>query len=214
MHVVCVKWGAKYGADYVLRLQAMCSRHLPAHEFLCVTDAPVDGVQCRPLLCDLPTWWQKVGLFRPGWLPGLKLYLDLDVVITSDLSSLTELGADGNVWALDDFGYSLMSPRPLDDPHVRRLLGGSGTCNSSVMVWRDDAGSEVWDRFNPAVMDELHGDQNWITRALWPEKLRLIPSGIAKSYKYGQATKAPIVVFHGDPKPHQVHDAWVREHWR
>jgi hypothetical protein len=52
-------------------------------------------------------------------------------------------------------------------------------------------------------MDEVHGDQNWISKTLWPDGLELFEPGIACSYKY-QCLRtddmAPIVVFHGDPK--------------
>jgi hypothetical protein len=66
-------------------------------------------------------------------------------------------------------------------------------------------------------MRELHGDQNWITQCLWPNGISLLPLGLACSYKYRQLRNepvAPIVVFHGEPKPHQVRDKWVRECWQ
>jgi len=215
--VICVKWGDKYDDDYVLKLQAMCARHLPAHEFVCVTEKPVDGVQCNPLVCDLPGWWQKVGLFQPGMFPGNNLYLDLDVVITASLSSFFAalLTDAAKLWTLDDFSYSLRRPKQVSD-QIYRTLGGIGTINSSVMLWRGWHGSEVyrvWETFEPDVMEELHGDQNHITRALWPDSIRFLPDGFAQSYKYGQRQKAPIVIFHGDPKPADVNDEWVRENW-
>ena len=201
VRVICVKWGAKYGAEWVVRLRNMCARRLPTHEFVCVTDEPVDGIQCQPLVCDLPGWWQKVGLFRPGLFPGENWYFDLDIVAKGSivLPRLTD-----KLWALDDFSYSIANPRAVDDPHVRRLLGGVGTINSSIMGWRDDVASDVWTKFTPAVMDELHGDQNWITRCLWPHGISLLPKGFASSYKYHIMNSlemgAPIVVFHGQPK--------------
>ena len=39
--VVCVKWGTKYGADYVNRLHRAVRRHLSAaRSFVCLTDDP------------------------------------------------------------------------------------------------------------------------------------------------------------------------------
>lgn len=182
----------------------MAARYLPPHDFLCLTDAPVEGVDCQPLECEWPSWWSKLSLFRPGALPGENFYLDLDVVLTAPVVLPT---LDGRLWALDDFSYSLLRPRQDVDPWTRRLLGGSGTINSSVMYWRDDAGAKVWNDFKPEVMRELHGDQNWITRCLWPDRISLFPPGFACSFKYhvqrGQPT-APIVVFHGQPKAHEL----------
>lgn len=206
MRVICVKWGAKYGAEWVLRLRNMVARHLPIpHQFVCVTDSPVDGVDCMPLVCDLPHWWQKVGLFQPGLFGGDNLYLDLDVVVRDSIEKLSRCldGDRTRLWALDDFSYSLVTPKQGMGDDTRRLLGGNGTINSSVMLWNGDAAKRVWTRFTPEIMDVLHGDQNWITQALWPDKINLIPPGIACSFKYHiqrDGSSAPLVVFHGNPK--------------
>jgi hypothetical protein len=204
MKVLCVKWGSKYGAEWVTRLRSMVARHLScAHEFVCFTDAPVEGVTCKPLPSGLPTWWSKLGLFQAGLTTGPNLYLDLDVIIRGDLSDFIRLD-DGQVWALDDFSYSLRTPKPYMDESTRRMLGGAGTCNSSVMFWYGDAGRKVWDDFRPEVMGELHGDQNWITRALYPHTLALYPPGLASSFKYHWRRDeqfGSVVVFHGSPKP-------------
>lgn len=202
MRVVCLKWGGKYSDEYVTRLKAMVARHLhAAHEFVCYTERSVEGVTCQPLPSDLPGWWAKIGLFKPGLATGPTLYLDLDIVINGEIR-LPELG--DKLWALDDFSYSLLRPKQDVDPWTRKLLGGSGTVNSSVMYWQGDIARKVWDDFTPAVMKELHGDQNWITRCLWPDKIGLFPPGLACSFKYHieRGDKpAPIIVFHGEPKP-------------
>jgi hypothetical protein len=62
-------------------------------------------------------------------------------------------------------------------------------------------------------MDEVHGDQNWLTQALWPHSLRLIPSRWASSYKYGG--EGVVRVFHGDPKPDMCRSKpVVAQHWK
>lgn len=212
--VACVKWGRKYPGAWVVKLRNMVARNLTVpHRFVCFTERPVDGIECRPLPSDLPTWWSKVGLFRPGLFDGDVLYLDLDLVITGSIDGLVALLEQDRtqLWALDDFGYPLTNPRKGIGPDMRRQLGGDGTVNSSVMMWHGSACRAVWDDFTPAKMDEVHGDQNWITQALWP-RVNLIPTGWASSYKYGG--RGVIRVFHGNPKPDQVPDAWVDECWR
>lgn len=203
IQVVCLKYGDKYGPEYVTRLKSMVGRYLPCdHEFVCFTEMPVEGVTCRPLPSTLPGWWAKVALFQPGLFIGEVLYLDLDVVLTGDLSVFRRPD-DGKVWALDDFSYSLRTPKQFMDEYARRLLGGVGTCNSSVMCWHGDAGRAAWDNFDPEVMDRLHGDQNWLTQALYPHAMALYEPGLACSYKYhvinGQRFGS-AVVFHGNPK--------------
>lgn len=207
MRVICVKWGLKYGPEWVLRLRNMVAKQLPIpHQFVCVTDDPVEGVECIPFISDLPGWWSKVELFYPGRFDGDNLYLDLDVVLTGSIEKLARCldGDRSRLWALDDFSYSLVNPRKGLGGDTRALLGGDGTINSSVMLWHGDRAKRVWTRFAPGVMQVLHGDQNWITQALWPDRINLIPPGIAGSFKYhvqrGQKD-APITVFHGHPKP-------------
>ncbi len=221
LRVICVKWGDKYSDEYVHNLKYMVEQHIPHREFVCITDRPVEGVMCNPLVCDWPGWWQKVGLFQPGLFPGDNLYLDLDVVITAPLDIFVAcLQTDPDkLWALDDFSYSLRNPRQGLSPEFKRKLGGDGTVNSSVMLWRGSGRSVVpwiWKTAQkaPELMNVLHGDQNLISQVLWPGGIRLLPDGYAKSWKYGRGQKAPIVVFHGDPKPHEVNCDWVTDAWR
>lgn len=205
MRVVCVKIGDKYGPEWVYRLRNMVERNLDReHAFVCVTDKPIDDVICLPAAPDLPGWWGKVGLFRPGFLPGDNLYLDLDVVITRNITGMVETNLNrGKVTAPDDFSYSLRFPKSGLGPDTRRLLGGIGTVNSSVMLWHSDDGRDIWERFTADKMNEVHGDQNWITQCMWPAKLALLLGPWVCSYKYhvqrGEPV-APIVVFHGSPK--------------
>jgi hypothetical protein len=210
MRVICVKWGDKYGPEWVYHLHSMVSKHLTLpHQFVCMTDSPIPDIECIPCADGLPSWWSKVGLFRPGLFPGLNLYLDLDVVVTSSLDQMVlDNETVGQVVAPDDFSYSLRNPKHGLGADMRRLLGGLGTVNSSVMIWRDDAGQDVWDNFEPEKMHEVHGDQNWITQALWSQgKLALLDGDYVCSYKYhvqrGEPVR-PIVVFHGEPKVTQL----------
>lgn len=206
LRVLCVKWGDKYGPEWVYRLRNMVQRNLTVpHEFVCITEAPVEGVTCLPLVCDLPHWWQKVGLLQRGFFPGWNLYLDLDVVITSNIDELLSAAMidDSRLWMRDDFSYSILNPKQGLNDADRERLGGLGTCNSSVMCWKGDAACEAFDAFTPDVMDRLHGDQNWITKALWPKKIGLYVNEFIGSYKYGQLRNEsirPVMVFHGNPK--------------
>lgn len=223
MRIVCIKWGDKYPDYYVDRLKAGCDRHIPHDEFWCMTDRrpdkPAHGVTYVGMNVPYSYWWSKVGLFRRGYWMGPCLYLDLDVVITGPIDPFFDAfrGDPTKLWTLDDFSYSLVNPKQNIGPDTQRLLGGVGTVNSSVMLWSDEslpARWKVYDDFDEAaVTSELHGDQNWITRCLWPEHIALLPSGVAGSYKYGGGRPFPITVFHGDPKPHDLSDGWIKEHW-
>lgn len=214
LRVICVKWGDAYNWEWVTKLKKMVERNLTIpHDFVCMTDSFDDAPdgqlleRCEP---NLPTWWAKLGLFAPDKFPGLNLYLDLDVIITGNIDDMVRENAGHHyLHAPDDFSYSLVNPKQGIGAQTRRLLGGPGTVNSSVMIWRGNAARDAFSKFRPEKMKELHGDQNWITQCLWPDKLRLLTPGWVCSYKYHvqQGTdeqNAPIVVFHGNPKPDQL----------
>ena len=210
MRVICVKVGDKYSSEWVFRLKAMLEKHLKIrHDFVCITDSSIEGINCISPAKDLPGWWAKINLAEPGRFPGLNLYLDLDVVITQKIDPIIDIygGFIDKVSARDDFSYSLLQPKRGLGDDMQRLLGGPGTIQSSVLIWRDDAMAPVWNEFHNEKMREVHGDQNWMTQALWPEHIELIDEKFVCSYKYhvlrGQSA-APVVVFHGEPKVTQL----------
>ncbi len=211
MRVICVRWGEKYGPEYVERLERAVNRHFRVpHEFVVVRDNPPS---------DLPGCWQKVGLFKPGAFPGLNLYLDLDVIIHSEITFLADLYLNGKVAILDDFrhGFRHPFPKPLTT-ELRTRLGAVNVFNSSVMVWNgDDPGPQrIWTEFDPKIMATLAGDQNWITRVLAEDGASLLPERLAGSYRYHylKGVRRPITVFHGHPKPGDLTDAELLRDWQ
>ena len=189
MLVACVKTGSKYSSDYVTKLRNGVARHLHVkHDFVCFTDNSVEGVRCEPLPVPLPTWWSKIGLFK---LREPMVYLDLDTVITGDLQRLAD-------W--EGFGI-------LADP-----MGGLG---SGIMKLTGNEG-EVWEKFHPAVMQQMRGDQDWITKCM-PDA-PTFPKAWFPSFKFDNCIKgvpegAMACSFHGLPKMHQITSGWVKDAW-
>jgi len=201
--VVCIKWGNRYGPEYVNKLRAMVARNLSVpHCFVCLTDDP-RGLNCHVLMLTEPLrgWWQKVTLFKadPYGLTGRLLFLDLDVVITGSLDALLDYGGGA----------------------VNGFVGVTDFCrpalyNSSVFLLNAGSHPEVWRDFNGTVMERMHGDQDWISSKIhgaptWPRCW-------IRSYKfdYQEEKLTPgtrVVVFHGQPKPHEC-GGWVPELWR
>lgn len=185
----CVKTGDKYGDDYVLNLRDGIARNFGAHQFICFTDKPVDGVTCKPLPADLPGWFAKLGLFKLG---RPLIYFDLDVVITGQLSPLLCFDKFAIIkdWWLPGF-------------------------NSSVMVITGKE-RDIWYRFKPEMIAELTlGDQQYISQAL--PKSQTFPPNWFPSYKANDCkAAAPLgalaVIFHGNPKPSEL-GGWVNQAW-
>ena len=66
--VVCVKYGTKYGADYVNKLYqgVKTNLNLP-HNFACFTESPEEldpGIHVIPLENHWQGWWSKVNIFN------------------------------------------------------------------------------------------------------------------------------------------------------
>ena len=91
INVLCVKWGTKYSAEDVNHLHDMVQKYLyKPFTFYCHTEDPT-GVKANiiPIEEDLEIYWNKLNLFKPGFVDGdVNLYLDLDVVIQNDITPL------------------------------------------------------------------------------------------------------------------------------
>lgn len=210
INVVCVRVGEKYGRDYVAILHDMVKRNLDAeHRFWCLTDDPqpiheeIGLIETTP---DLPGWWQKLALFAPDmpWKDERVVYLDLDVAVVGRLDELVETRGIIRDWHLP--GY-----------------------NSSVMVWDGGEHSAIWSLFAKVLIDELPGDQDWITSvdqlqdgdcmegATRVQKWEILPRDWCLSYRSHAAEFPPVgakvVCFHGEPKPHEA-GGWVGDVWK
>jgi hypothetical protein len=191
---VCV--GEKYHPGYVYALKEAVERHLSVpHVFRCITEHELPGILTVKPPVPYWGWWSKVGLFAPGVATGPSLYFDLDVVITGALDYIarythSRFAAPAN-WA----------------------QSGWGGIQSSVMAWCGNwtAPYEYIKPQWPEVTERLWGDQELLWEILGDHWTR-ITRGIF-SYKY-HATKglpkdASVIVFHGQPKPHEVSDEWL-----
>lgn len=209
--VACVWWGSLYGADYVAKLRSAVARHLTVpHDFVCITPHKKvpDGVHAIPpaMPVNAEGWWQKVGLFAPNLFSTSDrvLYLDLDVVIINSLDAL--VSATDPFCMIENYGPNK----------------GHAAHNSSVMLWTPSTDTWcIFDGYSPDVSKKLHGDQCWIWRVM-RHRIANFEKHEAVSYKYEKMQpqwrhkneKTSIVVFHGNPKPHQVKDPEIVRNWK
>lgn len=235
--VLCMKWGTKYGPEYVNRLYAMVRRHLRGEfQFVCLTDRS-EGVrpevQCLPIpdLALPPGWpergWKKLTTFEADLhgLRGTALFLDLDVVIVDDITPFFEL--PGEFLIIHDW------KRPW------RVTG-----NSSVYRFELGAHPDVLSTFRATHEDvrrQYRNEQAFLSELLHRQgKLAYWPPSWCRSFKYhcippwpSHFWRAPlvppgtrIVVFHGEVNPPDALAGrrnrrlrfmkpapWVASHW-
>ncbi len=97
-----MKWGTKYGPEYINRLYAMVRRHLRGDfRFVCLTDSS-DGMRAEVQCLPIPDLALPPGIPERGWkkltsfeadlhgLKGTALFLDLDIVIVGDITPFFE----------------------------------------------------------------------------------------------------------------------------
>lgn len=108
--IICIKWGDKYGPEYVNRLYGMVARNItPPFRFVCFCDNVEgirDEIEYQPLPelnFELPVTkkgiWPKCRLWNEKLadLEGPVLFIDLDVVITGSLDAFFEFGDENDV---------------------------------------------------------------------------------------------------------------------
>lgn len=233
-----MKWGSKYGPEYVNRLHAMVRRHLrSAFRFVCLTDDPrgiSPDVHCLPIpSLDLPPGipergWTKLVTFSADLhgLHGTALFLDLDVVIVGSLDAFFEY--PGEFLIIHDY------KRPW------RVTG-----NSSVYRFELGSHPDVLAHFrahNAQVRADFRNEQAYLSDFMHRQgRLAYWPAGWCPSFKYHSIPAWPsnywrvpfvpdgarIVIFHGECNPPDAlagrrnrrwrfirPAGWVAEHWR
>ena len=209
IQIVTIKWGTKYGPEYVNRLFVAVKRNVtfPA-VFTCLTDDPQGieaWIQTMPLGFGLEGWWNKLALFHVSFPTDLRriIWMDLDTVITGDIDFLACYRGDFAM--LRDFYYPTEAA-------------------TGIMLLRAGVYPGIWKDFIETRPEaKFHSDQEFICDWLRRNNrtvdiIQDIFPGRIVSYKadcqgQGLPDKARIVCFHGDPKPHQVKDDFIREHW-
>jgi hypothetical protein len=229
----CVIHGNAYSWRYVEILYNMLSRNLTPKVNLHVyteddreVPAPFIKHSLTPWNIAGPrrAWWYKMQLFNSAHHSGPLLYFDLDTVIVSNIDWIWQQPLK-YFWAVRDFKY-LWSPT-------------STGLNSSVMWWDTRKYDAIWQQF---IQEDLHkimlqyrGDQDYITAKIRQPEQRFFDPRRIKSWRwecldggynfqtrqYQQPSMGTqinnstnILIFHGNPKPKEISDKFVIDHWQ
>lgn len=188
---VCV--GGKYADWHVKVLKGMVERNLTVpFSFKCISDRDIPGVDCVRPLQAWPGWWSKINLF--GMADGPSIFMDLDVIIAGNIDYLVEYTK-----------HEIAAP-------ANWAQSGHGGIQSSVLCW-DGSYREPFEKFDFEIDSKrLWGDQEYLWELRGDDWAR-VPH--IRSYKYhcrnGLDPEARIVAFHGEPKPWDVNDEWVKK---
>ena len=170
------------------------------------------------------SWWYKMQMFNKEHFAGRILYLDLDTIITKNIDWMWDTN-DQYFWSIKDFKYLW-----------RTTWTGM---NSSVMLWDTARYHWIWEKFLTqninATVKLYHGDQDYLNGVLDSNNLRFFDSNTIKSWRWqckdggldmktrlynspnSGTTVDPatsIMVFHGNPKPHEIQDPVLDKYWQ
>jgi hypothetical protein len=217
-HILCMKWGTKYGPEYVNRLYAMARQHLSGDfRFICLTDDaqgirpevecfPIPPLNIRLAPGQRDGAWKKLTTFEADLygLKGVALFLDLDVVIVGGLDEF--FTQPGQFLIIHDY--------PRAWRFGKRIVG-----NSSVYRFTLGAHADALNYFRAhieAVQAQYRNEQEYLSYFLHQQgKLSYWPAAWCPSFKYhciptwpSNYWKEPvppkdahIVIFHGEVNP-------------
>lgn len=196
VNVVCMKWGDRYGPEFVNRLYGMVIRNTSwTVRFVCFTDDRTGirpEVECQPLPAfdydpKLGKYWPKLALMQPGLggLEGMTLFLDLDLVIIDTIDEL-----------LRHPGRFLIV-REWKDEHL-------GYGNSSVVRYFIGAEANVIDKFRATPAEVIMGtydgkEQNFLSKAV--DDIAFWPPEWVPAFNLACLPKNRLVRFFSTPKP-------------
>jgi hypothetical protein len=240
--VICMKWGTRYGADYVNRLASMIRRNTTRPtRIICYTDdssGVTKDVETQPLPpIRIPdrvsiTGWRKLSIWQYplGDLSGEVLFLDLDLVLTGPLDPFFDF-EPGTYCAIDNW---TQPGERVGNTSVFRFTAGKHT-----HIFDD------WVRDPEAVLARWRIEQQYISDMI-PE-MKFWPAAWCVSFKHNLLPRWPlnyfvdaklppdarIVAFTGKPDPdealvghwpdrnfrqrlykHVRPTPWIGEHWR
>lgn len=241
--VICIKWGTRYGPDYVNCLASMVWRNARRPtRVVCFTENP-EGIDSRVTTFPLPefpniparvssTGWRKLSLWQYplGDLAGDVLFFDLDVVITGSIDEFFDF-EPGRYAVAENWS------------ELNQNIG-------NTTVYRFPAGqmTYIFENFNrdpEKYLAEYRNEQKYISgiahdMVFWPKewcvsfKHSLLPPW---PLRFFQTPRLPpgtkLVAFTGKPDPDEARDGrwpvtatwkklykhvrptpWIAEHWR
>lgn len=230
----CVIHGNAYDWIYVERLFNMLTRHMSQKiRFHVYTEneRPVPAPMIKHVLpawgiCGpKQSWWYKMKLFDSSEHAGPLLYFDLDTVIVNNINWICELPTNW-FWSVRDFKY-LWRPT-----HY--------SVNSSIMWWDTQKFDYVWKYFQTQNLQQIikkyRGDQDYITNTVKTQDVRYLDSERIRSWRWECLTggnhnfkrrihqfadaittipqNTDVMIFHGSPKPSELQDPVILQHWK
>jgi hypothetical protein len=222
--VICLKWGTRYGPEYVNRLYSMVKRHTERDlRFICITDDPSgigSGVEIIPMPAfTLPEFFRyrpfrRMFIWQDDFcgLSGNVLHFDVDLVVTGSIDGFFDHEPDCAFVSAENWTQF-----------------GQSIANMSVFRFRIGSNPHLWSQFEADPMKAFNlyrNSQTYVSRNV--NEMAFYPREWCLSFKHSLMPTWPLnlfvtpslpegtklVVFTGKPDPDEaIEGRWPREHW-
>ena len=212
INVCCVKEGDKYDSDYVNTLYLMTKRYLTIpFDFICLTENSQNLLKQIKVINledrSIKGWWNKCLLFKPDFLSGSCLYLDLDIIILKNIDEFIIQNQYLNI---------LCNPISLNKKTYYKI-------NSSMLLWNTNNKElhKIWFQYskNKLFYDnhKTFGDQEVILKS--NVKYKFFPGNKIRYFKSIKEkenldTNISIIVFKGKKQKDYKSNSIVRNYWK
>jgi hypothetical protein len=197
------EWSKVYTPEWVDKLYRGIQRNTMdlKIDFVCLTDREYDfeeDVHQIPLRNPEAGWGSLCEAWRPDLMLGRRCVLGLDTVIVGPIDEIMQTDCDIGL---------------LRDPYAPDQIG------NMVGIYDEYYSGNLWLLW---LESEGLNDQQFLRKYVGTDRAVLLNDkypGQILSYKVdikGKAVAVPpvkIVYFHGNPKPNEIKDEWILEHW-
>ena len=212
INVCCVKEGDKYDSDYVNTLYLMTKRCLTIpFDFICLTENSQNLLKQIKVINlednSIKGWWNKCLLFKPNFLSGSCLYLDLDMIILKNIDEFIIQNQCLNI---------LCNPISLNKKIYYKI-------NSSMLFWNTDNKelNKIWFQYSKHKLfydnHKTFGDQEVILKS--NIKYKFFPGNKVRYFKsiYKKEdlnTNISIIVCKGRKQKDHKSNFFVKNYWK
>ena len=211
-NVCCVKAGDKYDSDYVNTLYLMTKRYLTIpFDFICLTENSQNLLKQIKVINledrSIKGWWNKCLLFKPDFLSGSCLYLDLDMIILKNIDEFIIQNQCLNI---------LCNPISLNKKIYYKI-------NSSMLFWNTDNKelNQIWFQYSKHKLfydnHKTFGDQEVILKS--NVKYKFFPGNKVRYFKsiYKKEdlnTNISIIVCKGRKQKDYKSNFFIKNYWK
>mgnify|MGYP001185595586 FL=1 len=219
---VCLKWGTKYTSEFVNKLDNMISRNVSVpYQLHCMTEDPTGikpNIEIIPLP-DLPLnkWWWKMLLFDENFPINDGIFLDLDIIIQSDITFLYQ----------PRYKMNILHTNWIDLAEQKKWTIGDNykycSVNSSLMCWNKYTNRHfIWEDFinnREKIMFLYKGIDNWL-ESRHKTDIDTYAKDQTHTYSYWTCDEqyrenSSIILFdYNTKKQDELNEPWIKKLWQ